>query len=66
MARTRSQQYPEIRQRILDKAAELFGNGTQSIRWITTNHDQQMDVDALERQQREQRLTQGKGPPTGP
>lgn len=34
----------------IDKAAELFGMGTQSIRWIATNHDQQMDVEALERQ----------------
>jgi aromatic-L-amino-acid decarboxylase len=34
----------------IDKAAELFGMGTQSVRWIATNHDQQMDVAALERQ----------------
>jgi glutamate/tyrosine decarboxylase-like PLP-dependent enzyme len=34
----------------IEKAAELFGMGTQSIRWIATNHDQQMDVKALEQQ----------------
>jgi glutamate/tyrosine decarboxylase-like PLP-dependent enzyme len=34
----------------IEKAAELFGMGTQSIRWIATNHDQQMDVNALEQQ----------------
>ena len=34
----------------IDKAAELFGMGAQSVRWIDTNADQQMDVDALERQ----------------
>jgi len=34
----------------IEKAAELFGMGTQSIRWIATNHDQQMDVHALEQQ----------------
>jgi glutamate/tyrosine decarboxylase-like PLP-dependent enzyme len=34
----------------IEKAAELFGTGTQSIRWIATNADQQMDVAALEQQ----------------
>ena len=34
----------------IEKAAELFGMGTQSIRWIATNHDQQMDLHALEQQ----------------
>lgn len=34
----------------IEKAAELFGTGTQSIRWIATNADQQMDIAALERQ----------------
>ena len=28
----------------IEKAAELFGMGTESVRWIATNHDQQMDV----------------------
>ncbi len=34
----------------IDKAAELFGMGAQSVRWIATNGNQQMDVDALEKQ----------------
>jgi glutamate/tyrosine decarboxylase-like PLP-dependent enzyme len=34
----------------IEKAAELFGTGTQSVRWIATNSDQQMDVKALEQQ----------------
>jgi glutamate/tyrosine decarboxylase-like PLP-dependent enzyme len=34
----------------IDKAAELFGLGAKSVRWIVTNADQQMDMDALEKQ----------------
>jgi len=34
----------------IDKAAELFGLGAKSVRWIATNSNQQMDIDALERQ----------------
>ncbi len=34
----------------IDKAAELFGLGRKSIRWIQTDDRQQMDVEALERQ----------------
>lgn len=34
----------------IEKAADLFGLGTQAIRWIPTNADQQMEVDALEKQ----------------
>ena len=34
----------------IDKAVELFGLGAQSVRWIATNTDQQMDVRALEQQ----------------
>jgi len=34
----------------IDKAAELFGLGARSVRWIDTNADQQMDVEALEKQ----------------
>jgi aromatic-L-amino-acid decarboxylase len=34
----------------IDKAVELFGMGAQSVRWIATNTDQQMDVRALEQQ----------------
>ena len=34
----------------IDKAAELFGLGAKSVRWIVTNASQQMDVDALEKQ----------------
>jgi aromatic-L-amino-acid decarboxylase len=34
----------------IDKAAELFGLGADSVRWIDTNADLQMDVTALEKQ----------------
>ncbi len=34
----------------IEKAADLFGLGTQSIRWIALNADQQMEVAALEQQ----------------
>jgi len=34
----------------INKAAELFGMGAKSVRWIETNADQQMDTVALERQ----------------
>ncbi len=34
----------------IDKAAELFGLGTKSVRWIKTNTDQQMNLEALEQQ----------------
>src|SRR5215467_183822 len=34
----------------IDKAAELFGLGGKNIRWIDTDADQRMDVDALEKQ----------------
>ncbi|MFH2038554.1 MAG: aspartate aminotransferase family protein [Chloroflexota bacterium] len=34
----------------IDKAAELFGLGAKSVRWIKTNADQQMDVESLEKQ----------------
>jgi aromatic-L-amino-acid decarboxylase len=34
----------------IDKAAELFGLGAKSVRWIATNANQQMDMDALEKQ----------------
>ena len=34
----------------IDKAAELFGLGAKSVRWIATNADQQMDMEALEKQ----------------
>ncbi len=34
----------------IDKAVELFGLGAKSVRWIATNADQQMDMDALEQQ----------------
>jgi len=34
----------------IEKAAELFGSGAQSVRWIAINSDQQMDVAALEQQ----------------
>ena len=34
----------------IDKAAELFGLGAKSVRWISTNSNQQMDIDALEKQ----------------
>ena len=34
----------------IDKAVELFGLGSKSVRWIATNGDQQMDMKALEKQ----------------
>jgi glutamate/tyrosine decarboxylase-like PLP-dependent enzyme len=34
----------------VDKATELFGLGAKSVRWIETNADQQIDLDALEKQ----------------
>ncbi|MCP3999950.1 MAG: aspartate aminotransferase family protein, partial [Gammaproteobacteria bacterium] len=34
----------------IDKAAELFGLGAKSVRWIETNSNQQMNTDALEKQ----------------
>lgn len=34
----------------IDKAAELFGLGANSVRWIGVNANQQMDVAALEKQ----------------
>jgi aromatic-L-amino-acid decarboxylase len=34
----------------VDKATELFGLGAKSVRWIKTNADQQIDLDALEKQ----------------
>ena len=34
----------------IDKAAELFGLGAKSVRWIPTNANQKMDMDALEKQ----------------
>ena len=34
----------------IDKAAELFGLGAKSIRWIATNADLQMDITTLENQ----------------
>lgn len=34
----------------IDKAAELFGLGAEFVRWIVTDADQQMDIDALEKQ----------------
>ena len=34
----------------IDKAAELFGLGANSVRWIPANASQQMDMDALEKQ----------------
>ena len=34
----------------IDKATELFGLGAKSIRWIETNTDQQMNLEALEQQ----------------
>ncbi len=37
------------------KAADLFGLGTGSIRWVATDDAQRMDVDALRRQVREDR-----------
>ena len=34
----------------IQKAADLFGLGTEGIRWITVDEEQRMDVGALERQ----------------
>ena len=34
----------------VDKATELFGLGAKSVRWIETNANQQIDLDALEKQ----------------
>jgi glutamate/tyrosine decarboxylase-like PLP-dependent enzyme len=34
----------------IDKASELFGLGSKSVRWIETNNEQQMDIVALEKQ----------------
>jgi aromatic-L-amino-acid decarboxylase len=34
----------------IEKAAELFGQGARSVRWIETNADQQMNMEALEKQ----------------
>jgi glutamate/tyrosine decarboxylase-like PLP-dependent enzyme len=34
----------------IEKAADLFGLGTQAIRWIAMNADQQMEVEAFEQQ----------------
>jgi glutamate/tyrosine decarboxylase-like PLP-dependent enzyme len=34
----------------IEKAADLFGLGTKTIRWIDTNSNQQMNVNALEQQ----------------
>lgn len=34
----------------IDKAAELFGLGRDSVRWILTDAEQKMDIEALERQ----------------
>ena len=34
----------------IQKAADLFGLGTESVRWIPTDADQRMDVAALEKQ----------------
>lgn len=34
----------------IHKASELFGTGTESVRWIETNANQQMDAGALEKQ----------------
>src|SRR6185369_12956493 len=34
----------------IDKAAELFGLGSNAVRWIATNSNQEMDLDALEKQ----------------
>ncbi|HSM26429.1 MAG TPA: aminotransferase class V-fold PLP-dependent enzyme [Anaerolineaceae bacterium] len=34
----------------IDKAADLFGLGAKSVRWIETNNEQQMDIEALEKQ----------------
>ena len=34
----------------IQKAADLFGHGTDAIRWIETDREQRLDVDALRRQ----------------
>jgi aromatic-L-amino-acid/L-tryptophan decarboxylase len=34
----------------IQKAADLFGLGTNAIRWVPTDDQQRMDIDALERQ----------------
>lgn len=34
----------------IDKAAELFGMGANSVRWIAVNANHEMDIDALEKQ----------------
>src|SRR5215471_10184589 len=34
----------------LQKAADLFGHGTDAIRWIETDRQQRLDIDALKRQ----------------
>jgi aromatic-L-amino-acid/L-tryptophan decarboxylase len=34
----------------IQKAADLFGHGTDAIRWIETDHEQRMNPDALRRQ----------------
>jgi len=34
----------------IDKAAELFGLGSNAVRWIATTSNQEMDLDALEKQ----------------
>jgi glutamate/tyrosine decarboxylase-like PLP-dependent enzyme len=39
----------------IDKAADLFGLGAKSVRWIVTNPRQQMDMTALEKQIRADR-----------
>ena len=39
----------------VNKAADLFGLGTEAIRWVPTDDAQRMDVDALRRQVREDR-----------
>jgi glutamate/tyrosine decarboxylase-like PLP-dependent enzyme len=36
----------------LQKAADLFGHGTDAIRWIETDRQQRLDIDALKRQVR--------------
>jgi glutamate/tyrosine decarboxylase-like PLP-dependent enzyme len=36
----------------IQKAADLFGHGTDAIRWIGTDRGQRLDLDALERQVR--------------
>jgi glutamate/tyrosine decarboxylase-like PLP-dependent enzyme len=34
----------------IQKAADLFGHGTDAIRWVATDREQRMDVDVLRRQ----------------